>query len=82
MRVTGVAVMVIGLSIMTYCAIMWGAYNFGSAGDAGEAAYQKRLATNFMIPLAISGGTVTLGLALAVFGDKGFKLSRTTTERN
>lgn len=82
MRVTGVAVTVIGLAIMTFCGIMWGMYNAGGIGDPGDIAHSQATAANFMIPLAISGLTVTTGLALAVFGDKGFKFSRNLAERN
>ncbi len=82
MRVTGVAVAVIGFAITTYCAIMYMIYNVGEQTDPGLAAYHKRIATNFLIPLAISGGTIALGLGLAIFGDKGFKFSRSLSERN
>ena len=82
MRVTGVAVMLIGAAIMTYCGVMWMIYNDGTQGDAGLAAAGRRTANNFLIPLGISGVTVSIGLFLLVFGDKGFVFSRTLSERN
>ena len=82
MRATGVAVVVVGMSIMTYCAIMWMVYAGNTSGTPGDAARNKAISTNFLIPLAISGATITLGMGLALFGDKGFKFSGTTTERN
>ena len=82
MRATGVAVVIVGMAIMTYCAIMW-MFLAGNTGDSpGDAARNRAISSNFLIPLAISGGTITIGLALAIFGDKGFKFSGSTAERN
>ena len=82
MRATGAAVVIVGMSIMTYCAVMWMVYA-GDTGDSpGDTARARSISTNFLIPLAISGVTVTIGMAMALFGDKGFKFSSTTQERN
>ena len=82
MRVTGVAVMVVGAAIMTFCGVMWMWYDSAINYDAGMVMYSKRTANNFLIPMGIAGATITIGMYFAVFGDKGFIFSRNLAEKN
>ena len=82
MRVTGVAVMLVGAAIATFCGVMAMWYYSATGNDAGQVANSKRTALNFLIPLTISGATITIGLYFAVFGDKGFIFSRNLADKN
>lgn len=82
MRVTGIGVALIGLTISAYCGVMYMVYTAGAGSDPGEAARAARTASNLILPMMVSGLAITIGVGMAIFGEKGFTFSKSLAHRN
>jgi len=74
-KVTGIAIAVLGVVIALFCGIAQMNYKARSENDAVLQTEQRR-SPNLTIPLVVAGFAVVGGIAMWAFGDRGTNVDR------